>query len=320
MPICRFEIAPMILRLTAALLALSSPALAEGWPRTLTHAGSELTLESPPKRIVSTAPSLTGILLAIDAPVTATAAALVGPLTDDQGFFRQWADVAQERGVEVLYPNLQFDIEALILSEPDLVVASATGGDSILPYVPQLQAQGIPVLVINYATAGWEEQAEELGRATGHEEDAARVRADFLAHAQDARTQMRRPEGTASIVSYNMAATYAVSKSSSAQAKVLAELGFDIAGLPQDMASLVKRSGDFDFLSHENLPAAITGDSVFLLNGTPEMVAAFKADPVLANLPAVRSDQVYPLGPTSFRVDYYSGLAIIDTLKPYFTP
>ncbi|MGA0541904.1 Fe2+-enterobactin ABC transporter substrate-binding protein [Neotabrizicola sp. VNH66] len=310
----------MFLRLSLPLLLIAPlTAAAEDWPRTIAQPGGDLVLQAPPQRIVSTSPSLTGILLAIDAPVIATAAAVTGPLTDDNGFFRQWAEIAHARGVEVLYPNLAFDIEALVIAEPDLVIVSATGGDSALPFVAELQAQDMPVMVLDYSTDSWEELAARLGHATGHEEDVARVTQDFAERAARAKATFTRPDGTVSIVSYNFAGTYAVSRPSSAQAKVLADLGFTVTGLPPALEGQIVRPGDFDFISHEVLPAAIAGDSVFLLNGTPETVAAFRADPVLANLPAVREGRVYPLGPTSFRVDYYSGLEIIRTLAPYFT-
>ena len=310
----------MFLRLSLPLLLIAPlTAAAEDWPRTIVQPGGDLVLQAPPQRIVSTSPSLTGILLAIEAPVIATAAAVTGPLTDDNGFFRQWAEIAHARGVEVLYPNLAFDIEALVIAEPDLVIVSATGGDSALPFVGELQVQDMPVMVLDYSTDSWEELAARLGHATGHEEDVARVTRDFAEQAARANAAFTRPDGTVSIVSYNFAGTYAVSRPSSAQAKVLADLGFTVTGLPPALEGQIVRPGDFDFISHEVLPAAITGDSVFLLNGTPETVAAFRADPVLANLPAVREGRVYPLGPTSFRVDYYSGLEIIRTLAPYFT-
>ena len=85
-----------------------------------------------------------------------------------------------------------------------------------------------------------------------------------------------------------------------------------VIGLPESLRGQVTRASDFEFISQENLPAAITGDSVFLLRATNEDVEAFLADPVLANLPAVKTRHVYPLGATSFRIDYYSGRQMID--------
>lgn len=306
------------------LLALSLTGLApalhadDGWPRRIDHATGTLELAAPPERIVSTSPSLTGTLLAIGAPLTATASARQGPMTDDAGFFRQWAGVAHERGVEVLYPELTFDIEAVILQDPDLIVASETGGDSVLEFVPELEAMGFPVLVLNYGVQSWQALAETLGRVTGREAQAVEVTEDFSAKARAAGARIAHPEGSVSIVSYNFFGTYGVAKPESAQARVLAEMGFDVTGVPEEMQGLVEASRDFDFVSHENLPAAISGDTIFLLAGDAADVETVMADPVLANLPAVQAGRVYPLGSTSFRVDYYSGQDIIATVAEQF--
>jgi iron complex transport system substrate-binding protein len=132
-----------------------------------------------PQRIVSTSPSVTGILLAIDAPVVASAATTPSRLTDDKGFFSQWAAVADQRGVQVLYRNLQFDIEAALGASPDLLVASATGADSVAQHRSELQAQGLPTVVVDYSSQSWQDIATELGRITGHARQAAEAIARF---------------------------------------------------------------------------------------------------------------------------------------------
>ncbi|MCQ0091957.1 Fe2+-enterobactin ABC transporter substrate-binding protein [Roseovarius sp. M141] len=303
------------MKLLLPLLLLATPLVAEeSWPRQIDHATGTLTLDAPPQRIVSTSPSLTGTLLAIDAPLLATASAVAGQLSDDSGFFNQWAETAHERGVEPLYRDFNFDIEALMIADPDLVVVSETGGDSVLPFVGEIEALGYPVITLNYGVNSWEQIAAKLGRATGHEAQAEKITQDFRLAAHATADKIRHPEGSVSIVSYNFFGSYGVSKPISAHARVLAEMGFTVTGIPAELAGAVQQSREFDFISHENLPAAITGDSVFLLAADDEDVATFMADPVLANVSAVREGRVYVLGPTSFRIDYYSGLAMIDTV------
>lgn len=300
-----------------AAATLLPPAVAratEGWPRMVRHDAGELTLPAQPRRIVSTAPSLTGILLAIGAPVVASAATTPSALTDDKGFFSQWAEVADERQVEVLYGKLEFDIEAIIGAEPDLLIISATGADSVVQHYAELVAQGIQAIVVNYSNQSWQDIALQLGKATGLETEAADAIARFDAYVADVAASLRSLEGPVSIVGYNIGGSYSVSKPMSPQAQLLAALGVTVTGLPESLRGQVTRASDFEFISQENLPAAIAGDSVFLLRATDEDVAAFLADPVLANLPAVRARRVYPLGPTSFRIDYYSGRQMIDTV------
>lgn len=302
----------------ALLITFATVNLAYGndatWPRTIKHAAGELTVEKKPLRIVSTAPSLTGILLAIEAPVVASAATTPSNLTDGKGFFSQWAEVADKRGVEILYTNLNFDIEAIIGWNPDILIASATGADSVVQHMGELTAQGVPTLVINYSNQSWQEIATQLGQALGLEAQAAASIADFNAYAAAMAKTITPPKAPVSIVGYNVGGTYSIGLPESPQAQLLKALGFHVVALPDHLRSKVTRRSDFEFISHENLPEAIAGESVFLLRGTDSDVEAILADPVLANRPAIRERRVYALGPSSFRIDYYSGRQMIDTV------
>lgn len=101
-----------------------------GWPRQIRDSRGVHTLDHKPARIVSTSVTLTGSLLAIDAPVVASGATTPNNrFADDQGFMRQWSDVAKARHVARLYigePNA----ETVAAQMPDLILISATGGDS----------------------------------------------------------------------------------------------------------------------------------------------------------------------------------------------
>jgi iron complex transport system substrate-binding protein len=284
------------------------------WPRDIEHAKGQISLKAKPVRIISTAPSLTGILLAINAPVLASAATTPSGMTDASGFFSQWAEVAHQRGVEILYGNLVFDIESVIGWNPDLIVGSSTGADSIVQHYAELEKQQLPTMIVDYANHRWQDVARQLGKATGQEEGAENAIRRFDKYASDVATTIVPPSGPVTIVGYNVGGSYSIGKAESAQAQVLASLGMTVVGLPENLRGGVTRSSDFDFISHENLAAAVVGDSVFLLRAGEEDVKAFLADPVLANLPAVINRRVYALGQSSFRIDYYSGLQVIDTV------
>lgn len=304
----------------AAIATLPDRAFAQEqhWPRTIAQDGGALTLKSKPERIVSTTPSVTGILLAIGAPVIATAAATPTILTDKKGYFLQWASAADERSVEILYPNLNFDIEAVIGQNPDLLIASATGADSVAQHKAELAAQGVPTMVVNYSNQSWQEIAVELGKATGLEAEAGAAIKRFDDYAAQAALSMSGRKGKVSIVGYNIGGSYSIGRPESPQARLLAALGFEVVGLPKGLQGDVTRRSDFDFISRENLSAAVAGETVFLLRGTEKDVEAFMADPMLANLPAVANRKVYALGPTSFRIDYYSGRQMIDAITAHF--
>ncbi|WP_282364811.1 Fe2+-enterobactin ABC transporter substrate-binding protein [Pseudomonas sp. PS01297] len=271
-----------------------------------------------PRRIVSTTPSVTGILLAMNAPLIATAATTPSRLSDAKGFFTQWAEVADQRGVQVLYSNLLFDIEAVIGQDPDLLVLSATGADSVIQHQGELQAQGINTTVVNYSNQSWQQMAVELGKVTGLEQQAQDAIKRFDDYTTQVAATLTPPAEPVSVVGYNIAGSYSVGLPSSPQARLLSALGFKVASLPEALDAQVRRSSDVGFISRENLSRAIVGDSVFLLGGNDADVQAFLADPVLANLPAVINKRIYPLGVSSFRIDYYSGRQMIDTVARSF--
>ncbi|MDM8084922.1 Fe2+-enterobactin ABC transporter substrate-binding protein [Cellulomonas cellasea] len=284
------------------------------WPRTITHEAGETVIEAKPERIVSTAMSATGTLLAIDAPVVASAASKPDTASADaNGFFRQWGDLAVERGVEILYPNLEFDLEAVIAAEPDLVIVSTSGADSVLDQYAQL-SELFPTIVVDYSSQTWQDLATELGAATGLEDEAAAAAADFDAYVADAAKKITVDPGVASIVSYNGAESdSAVAKTTSPWAQLFDGLGIEVVAAPDGLDTSEQVRQDVAWVSFENLTAAIGGDSVFLLSGEAPDVERFLADPTLANLPAVQSKQVYPMG-LSFRLDLYSATSLVDTL------
>ena len=317
MPLSRRSLLCSLVSLPAALglPGRGAQAATPDWPRRIEHHLGTLALAAPPGRVVSTSPSLTGTLLAIGAPLAASAATTVGPLTDGAGFFAQWAAIAHERGVETLYPDRDFDIEALILAAPDLVIGSAGGADSILPYAAEIEAQGLPLMVLDYSATDWRGLARALGRATGCDAGAEAAIADYEAHAAAAAARLDLRGRPVTIVGYDIAGTYSIGRATSPQAEVLAALGFSVVPLPEALRSAVTRVSNTEFVAREMLAPAIGADTVILLSADAAGVAAFMGDPLLANLPAVQRGQVYPMGLSSFRIDYYSALEMIATVE-----
>ena len=150
--------------LTGMLLLLGiTSAQAADWPRQVTDSYGTHTLPSQPLRIVSTSVTLTGSLLAIDAPVVASGATTPNNrVADSQGFLRQWSEVAKARKLARLYIG-EPSAEAVAAQMPDLILVSATGGDSALPLYDQLKTIA-PTLVINYDDKSWQTLLTQLGK------------------------------------------------------------------------------------------------------------------------------------------------------------
>lgn len=289
------------------------------WPRTITHEAGETVIDAQPETIVSTSLSVTGTLLAIDAPVTATSVSKArGGTADENGFFAQWADVAIERGIDPLYTIGELDLEAVIAEDPDLIVVSTSGADSVLDQYDAL-SEIAPTIVVNYGDQTWQDLAVELGEATGLEDEAASVVEKFDKSLAEVSEALAIKEGTtASIVSYNAGDVSPVGKGTGPHAQLLDALGFTVAEPDEQYDTSAQKREDFAFTSYEGLSASVTGDYAFLISSTEKTVEEFSTDPTLANLAAVKTGQVYSMGPESFRLDYYSASNIVDWFKTSF--
>lgn len=187
-----------------AILGISS-ALAADWPRQITDSRGTHTLESQPLRIVSTSVTLTGSLLAIDAPVVASGATTPNNrVADGQGFLRQWSDVAKARKLSRLYIG-EPSAEAVAAQMPDLILISATGGDSALTLYDQLSTIA-PTLVINYDDKSWQALLTQLGTITGHEKQAAERIAEFDTKLAALKEKMKLPPQPVTALVYTAAA------------------------------------------------------------------------------------------------------------------
>ncbi|WP_312837060.1 Fe2+-enterobactin ABC transporter substrate-binding protein [Pantoea sp.] len=293
---------------------------AEGWPRQVKGANGAVTLEQMPQRIVSTSVTLTGSLLAIDAPVIASgAAAPSSRVADAQGFFRQWSEAAKQRGVKRLYigePNA----EAVAAQAPDLIIVSATGNDSAIRLVDQLSAIA-PVLVINYDDKSWQQLVTLLGQATGHEaQAAARVQAFDAREAALKQKLTLPPQPVSAMVWNGDGRAVNLWTGDSAQGKLLQQLGFTLATPPASLQrghSMGQRK-DIIQLEGENLASGLNGKSYLLFAAEEKTAQSVLNNPFLAQTAAVRQKQVYALGAETFRLDYYSASNLLTRLEQLF--
>lgn len=308
-----------LLLLSLFVLGLTSAAAAD-WPRQVTDSRGVHTLESKPTRIVSTSVTLTGSLLAIDAPVVASGATTPNNrVADGQGFLRQWGDIARQRKVARLYIG-EPSAEAVAAQMPDLILISATGGDSALALYDQLSAIA-PTLIINYDDKSWQALLTQLGEITGHEKQAAERIAAFDKQLAQVKQQMTLPPQPVNAIVYTAAAHSAnLWTTESAQGKLLHQLGFTLADLPAGLQTSTSQGKRHDIiqLGGENLATGLNGEGLFVFAGDEKDVAAIYANPLLAHLPSVKNKRVWALGTETFRLDYYSAMLVLQRLNAMF--
>lgn len=290
------------------------------WPRTITHESGETEIDAAPLRIVSTSPSITGSLLAIDAPLVASGATTVSPLTDDQGFFTQWAEVAEDRGVEIAYTDLTLDVDAVDAFEPDLIIGSANGGDATADAYDQL-SEIAPTVMLDYSSITWQELTTELGETTGLEDAAADRIAEYDDWVADQATRIALPEQpTTALVYMGVDGSWAFT-ADSPQAELLTSLGFTYAPVAEKYQTDDAQGRGVDVLTSENTSAGLADAETVLAvaMGGGDPAADFSGDPLLANQPAVQNDRVFSMGAQAFRLDYYSAKLTVELLVDTFS-
>ncbi|KAF0812632.1 Ferrienterobactin-binding periplasmic protein [Andreprevotia sp. IGB-42] len=303
-----------------AAAASTGSAGQQGWPRTVDSSKGKVTLAAQPQRIVSTSVTLTGALLAINAPVVGSGASSPNStVTDDQGFFRQWSSIAKARKVQPLY-NGEPDAEAIVNAAPDLILIAGTGGDSAIRLYEQL-SQIAPTVVINYDNKSWEELALQLGVMTGHEQDANAVVARFAGQLQQTRARLKLPpQPTSALVYYEDDTGANVWTAESAQGKLLTELGFTLATVPASVRGNTSMGVRKDIvqLGGEKMADGLQGQTMLLFSADDSTTRQVKANKFLARNPAVAADRVYAVGLDTFRLDYYSASNLLKRLEERF--
>ncbi|QCQ16245.1 Fe2+-enterobactin ABC transporter substrate-binding protein [Microbacterium sp. RG1] len=323
----RWAITPVVL-VTSAVLALTACAgdpsappsqsddfsqTQQSWPRVFENAdGSTTEIPEQPRRVLSTAVSVTGTLLAIDAPVVASGSQVGGV------WFDQWADIADERGVENLWSVGEFDLEAVLAAEPDLIVVATSGRDALTDQVADLQSVA-PTIVVDYGAQTWQDLAVELGEATGLEEEAETTISSFNELVEDAAAAITVPEGTVNVISFNGSGQdNPIARKGGSHADLLESLGFTVEDPNPAWHTQAQQRSDFVWATYENL-LQLTSETTFILAADDAQAQVFADDPVLANLPSVSAGRVYGLGVNSFRMDPYSSREIVEHVEDLFS-
>lgn len=291
-----------------------------GWPRTLQTPKGPLTLTQPPRRIVSTSVTLSGTLLAINAPLAGSGATSPNTaVSDDHGFFRQWSAQAKAQGVKALYitePNA----EAIAATAPDLIIIAATGGDSALKLYDQLVSVA-PTLVVDYGDKSWQQLAEYLGYATGHDSDASQVIARFEQRVLEVKQAIvLPPQPVSALVYYEDGRGVNLWTRASAQGQLLSELGFQLATLPDNLPTETRmgKRQDIVQISGENMAGSLNGQSLLLFANDEHTVNRLTANPFLSHLEPVVQHRVWAMGADTFRLDYYSASNMLAQIERFF--
>lgn len=289
--------------------AASSSAPEAATKRTVQHANGTAEVPERPQRIVSTSVVLTGTLLALDAPVVGSGGSQPdAPGLDSHGWFTHWSSIAEERGVESLYTSGNLDTETILAANPDVIIVSATGGDSAIDSYDQLN-QIAPTLVIDYNSQDWEAVTRQVADLLNLTEKAEGVLTEFDTFAAEAQAKIQAPAAPVNIAVYNGEQGLSVGLPTAPQALILQKLGISVADTGVEPEAGRK---DFAFTSPEQAVTYLKADEMLLVGNEQSDVDTLLQDERFATIPSVQAKQVKPLGLASFKLDYYAAKDLVD--------
>ena len=302
-----------------AASAAASPKVT--WPVTIKgDDGVDVEIKAEPKSIVSTSVTLTGSLLALDAPVVAsTPAKKKDEKTDDNGFFTQWSKQANDKGVKAIDGTEDNLAQTVAGSNPDLIIVAKTGQDSAAKVVESLRQLEVPVLVIDYGSHSWQDVTKTLGQATGRQAKADAVVKDYTTKAEKAKSAISVPKGATSVFTVPGDGTKGANAftEEAPQAQLLKDLGFTIAAVPDSVKgdqSMGDRK-DIVQLSPENVQAGLTGENWVVIAADETAKNAVTTNETFSSAAPVTGGKVQYMPPSSFRLDYYSALEMLEAVQ-----
>jgi len=291
------------------------------WPVTIKgDDGVDVEIKAEPKSIVSTSVTLTGSLLALDAPVVAsTPAKKKDEKTDDNGFFTQWSKQATDKGVKAIDGTEDNLAQTVAGDNPDLIIVAKTGQDSAVKVVESLRQLEVPVLVIDYGSHSWQDVTKTLGQATGRQAKADAVIKDYTSKAEKAKGAIAVPKGATSVFTVPGDGTKGANAftEEAPQVQLLKDLGFTIATVPDSVKgdqSMGDRK-DIVQLSPENVQAGLTGENWVVIAADETAKNAVSGNETVSAAAPVTGGKVQYMPPSSFRLDYYSALEMLEAVQ-----
>ncbi|MFI5504168.1 iron-enterobactin transporter periplasmic binding protein [Corynebacterium kutscheri] len=180
-----------------------------------------------------------------------------------------------------------------------------------------------PVLVIDYSGASWQDVTMKIGEATGYEENAKKVIADFDQRLAEVKDKITVSEGTTSaFIIFGDGSGAAALTMQAPQVQILRDLGFSMAEIPDSVkgdTSMGANRQDIVSLSLENVQKGLVGDTWIAIAADEKARRALVEEKSFSTAPAVMTGQIYTTPGETFRLDSYSANILLDSLAESFT-
>ncbi|WP_174549517.1 Fe2+-enterobactin ABC transporter substrate-binding protein [Nocardiopsis trehalosi] len=287
------------------------PAGDSGDTRAVEHLLGSTDVPTDPERVVAVSVTSTPILLGLDLPVVAAGTTSPSALTDGNGFFAQWADVAEERGVEPL-PGPEVDLEAVASAEPDVIVGTGFGADAVDERTYERLSEIAPTVVFGSSDTPWLDVTEEVAAAFGAEARAEEIAAEYTDLTEE--TAAALDTGKDVVLLTGTPTGFNVFTEESPQGRFLADLGLRQHAFEDGETTATEGRADTVSVSPENVSSFDDSTLLFVNTKGEKADDYLETAPNLARTPAFEEDRAFTIGAEAFRMDPYSVRVVAERL------
>lgn len=279
---------------------LSRSADAEGYPLRITHALGETIIEKKPERIATIGWSNQDVPLALGVAPVGFSAAVYGRVTEKR--IHPWTEAAINSlgGNPVIFDDSDgWDYEAISDTRPDVILAAYS---SITPEEYDLLSQIAPV--VTYPPEKpylilWREQtiknAEGMGMKSEGEALVAHVEA-LIAEKLAEHPNLAGKRAVFVRMGAENLSSFHIYLPAGARAAFLLDMGL---AFPESVKTLAAESTTYVFTMSREHTDLLSDVDMMVLYGTPSLLEAMQADPLINRIPAVKNGAVALIDPES---------------------
>lgn len=294
--------------------ATATQADSELFPVTITHSLGTVEIPDQPERVIALSTGDTDIVYALGI----TPIAIHENNYEENRLWPWLAEFYDPAQTEIL-PAMEVSIEHLLELQPDIILAGSRWNTAELY---ENLAEIAPTLAVGEGTSNtWQEKTLLAGRALGLEAEAQAAIDETEAYVEAVRQDYPELEGKTFSLSYlyNETSINSINSPKDSAVQFFLELGF----IPTPgLAELAEQEDKVQAaLSLETLNL-IDGDLVVIAFGSPEVQAAYEANPLYQQLEAVQEGRVVVVNlsaVTALRSPSVLGIRwVVDQLRPAF--
>lgn len=294
-----------------------------GETRLVATSQGEVEIPADPQRVVVLNYALAGYLYQLDVPVTAT---IPEDASQSQGEFSElWGEGPAEDGTRFLPWSADgFDLEAVLETDPDLIIAGGWGFPSFQAEAAYGDLSAIaPTVVVDKAFADWQEQAEFLAvDVFGQPEAFDEMVETYDARLSEVADAIDVPEQPTSFISVTADGTPYLLFPDTGLPLMFDGLGFETDDLVAEHGlEPYQPGGDMAELSTEQLGQIVDSASMFVMgfNSETTSVSELTGEPAWNTLPAFRGDSAFDLPYWAVRHDFDEALTLLDMVEEKFS-